>query len=56
VGLSHYTQDAMLEKLAAAGFSAERAPRNIGHNQWRMTFLCRVQAEVNRDFSPRPRL
>ena len=56
VGLSHYTQDAMLEKLAAAGFSAERAPRNIGHNQWRMTFLCRVQAEVNRDSSPRPRL
>jgi ubiquinone/menaquinone biosynthesis C-methylase UbiE len=39
VGLSHYTQDAMLEKLKAAGFSTQRAPRNIGRNQWRMTFL-----------------
>jgi SAM-dependent methyltransferase len=41
VGLSHYEQHAMLEKLKAAGFSASRAPRNIGHNQWRMTFLAR---------------
>ena len=39
IGLSHYTQAAMLEKLKAAGFSAQRAARNIGHNQWRMTFL-----------------
>jgi SAM-dependent methyltransferase len=42
VGLSHYTQAAMLEKLKGAGFKAERAPRNIGHNQQRMTFLCRL--------------
>jgi SAM-dependent methyltransferase len=41
VGLSHYEPHAMLEKLAAAGFSATRAPRNIGHNQWRMTFLAK---------------
>ncbi len=41
VGLSHYTQAAMLDKLTSAGFRAERAPRNIGHNQRRMTFLCR---------------
>jgi SAM-dependent methyltransferase len=41
VGLSHYTQAAMLAKLRAAGFRAERANRNIGHNQQRMTFLCR---------------
>ena len=41
VGLAHYTEAAMLEKLKAAGFRAERAKRNIGHNQWRMTFLCR---------------
>jgi SAM-dependent methyltransferase len=40
-GLSHYTETAMLERLRAAGYSAERAPRNIGHNQWRMTFLAR---------------
>jgi SAM-dependent methyltransferase len=41
VGLSHYTQAAMLAKLRAAGFRAERPKRNIGHNQWRMTFLGR---------------
>jgi SAM-dependent methyltransferase len=40
-GLSHYDEAAMLAKLKAAGFSATRAPRNIGHNQWRMTFLAR---------------
>jgi SAM-dependent methyltransferase len=41
VGLSHYEAAAMLQKLKATGFSASRAPRNIGHNQWRMTFLAR---------------
>jgi SAM-dependent methyltransferase len=41
-GLSHYTERAMLDKLAAAGFKATRAKRNIGHNQRRMTFLARV--------------
>ena len=41
VGMSHYDAAAMLEKLKAAGYSAERAPRNIGHNQWRMTFLAK---------------
>jgi hypothetical protein len=40
-GLSHYTETAMLERLRAAGYSATRAPRNIGHNPWRMTFLAR---------------
>jgi hypothetical protein len=30
-----------LAKLAAAGFAGERAARNIGHNQGRMTFLAR---------------
>ena len=39
VGLSHYTEAAMLEKLKRAGFTAERAKRNIGHNQRRMTFV-----------------
>jgi SAM-dependent methyltransferase len=43
IGLSHYTEAAMLEKLKAAGFRAERAPRNIGHNQRRMTFLARMR-------------
>jgi SAM-dependent methyltransferase len=40
-GLSHYGESAMLERLRKAGFKAERAKRNIGHNQRRMTFLCR---------------
>ena len=41
VGLSHYTEAAALEKLRRAGFTAERSPHNIGHNQHRMTFLAR---------------
>jgi hypothetical protein len=40
-GLAHYTQEEMLTHLKAAGYSAKRAERNIGHNQWRMTFLAR---------------
>jgi SAM-dependent methyltransferase len=40
-GLSHYAEAAMLERLAQAGYTAKRAERNIGHNQWRMTFLAR---------------
>ena len=41
VGLSHYEAPAMLARLKAAGFSAQREPRNIGFNQRRMTFLAR---------------
>jgi hypothetical protein len=41
VGLSHYTEVQALAKLQSAGFAAERAKRNIGHNQRRMTFLAR---------------
>jgi SAM-dependent methyltransferase len=41
VGLTHYGEAAMIEKLAAAGFAASRAERNIGHNQARMAFLAR---------------
>ena len=44
IGLSHYTEAAILEKLTRAGFAAERAPRNIGHNQRRMTFRARSDA------------
>ncbi len=39
LGLTRYSGDAMIAKLAAAGFAARRAPRNIGHNQARTTFL-----------------
>jgi len=42
VGLSHYEEAAMLERLQQAGFAASRSPHNIGHNQRRMTFLCRA--------------
>ena len=40
-GLSHYTEAEMLERLKSAGYTAKRAEHNIGHNQWRMTFLAR---------------
>jgi SAM-dependent methyltransferase len=39
LGLSRYGEAAMIEKLAAAGFAARRAPENIGHNQARMAFI-----------------
>ena len=41
VGLHRYSEDEMIAKLAAAGFSASRALVNIGHNPWRMTFVAR---------------
>jgi SAM-dependent methyltransferase len=40
-GLTRYSQAAMTEKLAAAGFFAQRAAQNLGHNQARMAFLAR---------------
>ena len=40
-GLTRYGEAAMTEKLAAAGFFAQRAAHNIGHNQARMAFLAR---------------
>lgn len=39
IGLQRYREDEMIAKLGAAGFIATRAPRNIGHNPWRMTFV-----------------
>jgi hypothetical protein len=41
LGLTCYGEAAVIEKLAAAGFSATRLPANIGHNPARMTFLAR---------------
>jgi len=43
IGLTRYSEEAMMQKLGAAGFSAHRAPSNIGHNQARMTFLARLR-------------
>ena len=41
VGLQRYSEAEMIAKLAAAGFTASRAPFNIGYNPWRMTFVAR---------------
>ena len=41
VGLQRYSEDEMIKKLAAAGFTGSRAHQNIGHNPWRMTFVAR---------------
>jgi len=41
VGLQRYTEAEMVKKLVTAGFSASRAPVNIGHNPSRMTFVAR---------------
>ena len=41
LGLTLYEEVAMRKKLEAAGFRVERAPKNIGHSQARMTFLAR---------------
>lgn len=39
LGLTRYSEAAVLEKLRAAGFLPKRAATNIGHNPARMTFL-----------------
>ncbi len=39
LGLSQYDEAEMLGILRDEGFSAERRPRNIGHNEARMTFV-----------------
>lgn len=41
LGLTRYGEHAVLDKLARHGFSARRAPTNIGHNTARLTFLAR---------------
>jgi SAM-dependent methyltransferase len=40
-GLTRYSEQGMLDKLKAAGFSAARAKVNIGHLQTRMTFVAK---------------
>jgi ubiquinone/menaquinone biosynthesis C-methylase UbiE len=39
IGLQRYSEPDIIAKLKAAGFSATRAPANIGHNPSRMTFV-----------------
>jgi ubiquinone/menaquinone biosynthesis C-methylase UbiE len=43
-GVTKYREDEMLSMLRDAGFSAQRAAMNIGHNQARMTFIARTPA------------
>ncbi|MEN3236528.1 class I SAM-dependent methyltransferase [Methylobacterium ajmalii] len=42
LGLTRYDEAAMLARLCEAGFTAERMPRNLGHNQGRMAFMALV--------------
>jgi len=41
LGLQRYSEKDIIAKLAKSGCSAARAPFNIGHNPWRMTFVAR---------------
>ena len=41
IGLQRYGEEEITAKLAAAGFSVQRAHTNIGYNRWRMTFIAR---------------
>jgi len=51
LGLQRYRETEMIAKLSAAGFAAVRAQRNIGHNQWRMTFLAQPTLVPATEFS-----
>jgi len=48
VGLTRYSERDMASKLEAVGFTATRAPSNLGHLTRRMTFLARKTREVLR--------
>ena len=41
IGLARYDEGAITARLVAHGLIAARAPHNLGHNQARMTFLCK---------------
>jgi ubiquinone/menaquinone biosynthesis C-methylase UbiE len=41
IGLQRYSAADMIARLQKAGFNPLRAPKNIGHNPWRMTFVAR---------------
>jgi SAM-dependent methyltransferase len=48
VGLTRYSEQEIVGKLAAAGFTVTRASSNLGHLASRMTFLARKMPEVLR--------
>ncbi|MGJ4952132.1 class I SAM-dependent methyltransferase [Bradyrhizobium sp. HKCCYLS20291] len=41
VGLQRYSEADVMAHLKKAGLSGNRAPKNIGYNPWRMTFVAR---------------
>ncbi len=43
-GVARYGEAEMIEKLGAARFAAQRAPKNIGHSQGRMAFVARPRS------------
>ena len=45
LGLRRYDKDEILRKLTTAGFWAAQGPKNLGHNQARMTFLGRLEPQ-----------
>jgi SAM-dependent methyltransferase len=45
LGLTRYSKQDMMARLAQLGFAARRAPCNLGHLRSRMTFLARPVAE-----------
>jgi SAM-dependent methyltransferase len=44
LGLTRYAKTAIIEKLNAAGFEGQLAPRNIGHNQARGAYYARPRS------------
>lgn len=41
LGLTAYSEPDMMKRLSAAGFAASRAPKNIGHNQFRVAYYAK---------------
>jgi SAM-dependent methyltransferase len=39
LGLARYEESEIFQMLSAAGFAAQRAPKNIGHDQVRLAFI-----------------
>jgi SAM-dependent methyltransferase len=52
VGLAQYSEEEIDDLLDDAGFVPERAERNIGHNQARMTFVGRPAQALDNDERP----
>ncbi|ANY79989.1 methyltransferase [Microvirga ossetica] len=50
IGLAQYSEEEIVDLLKDVGFEPERAARNLGHNQARMTFVARpAQARDSED-------